>query len=149
MGGGTELVEARESGQHDVLQGVINGSFGEVYAIAPLNAPKWESLREKSLPHRLGQVPREAITLVAGVDVQKRGLYFVVRGFGARGSSWLVDAGFLHGLTADDEVWDTLTETLTTSYGGLRISLALIDSGFRPNKVEAGDQHRVYEYCRT
>lgn len=143
-----EYVGAIETGQHDQIQAVVNGSFGEPYAIAPLNAPKWEAVRRKALPYRTGEVPREVMRLVAGVDVQGDRLYFVLRGFGSRGASWLIQAGTLYGPTASDEVWDQLTELLTSRHGGLQVELALIDSGFRPNKPDAGDPHRVYEYCR-
>ena len=32
--------------------------------------------------------------------------------------------------------------------GGLAIRLTIIDSGFRPNKKDAGPEHIVYEFCR-
>ncbi|KTS30845.1 terminase [Methylobacterium indicum] len=143
-----ELTAARTSGQHDRVQAVMNGGFGEVYAAGPLNAPKWETVRACIQPYKMGEVPREATTLVAGIDVQKLSLYVVLRGFGARGSSWLVSAEQLHGPTDSDEVWDALANVLTTQHGGLPVSLALIDSGYRPGKIDAGDEHRVYEFCR-
>lgn len=42
-----------------------------------------------------------------------------------------------------------LESLLETTYGDLRIRLALIDSGFRPNKMEAGAESVVYDFCRS
>lgn len=144
-----EYVAARASGQHDRIQAVTNSSFGEVYAPAPLSAARWETILERTAPYKMGEVPREVVKLVAGVDVQGNSLYLVVRGFGARGSSWLIEATQLHGPTRDTAVWDALAAALTATYGGMSISLALVDSGFRPDKPDSGDEHAVYSFCRT
>jgi len=143
-----ELTAAKASGRPDKLQAVVNATFGEVYAPGPVNPPKWEDVKACILPYQLGMVPREGTVLVAGIDVQKLSLYVVLRVFGARGSSWLVSAEQLHGPTDGDEVWDALAATLTMRHGGLNVRLALIDSGFRPDKIDAGNEHRVYEFCR-
>ena len=142
-----ELMLARNNGDQEAIQGAINKA-GEVYSETPLNAPKAESVRAKIMPYQMGEVPREVMRLAAGIDVQGREIYYVVRGFGARGSSWLIQAETLQGSTAADDVWDDLADALLTPYGGLRIEKALIDSGFRPDKPGAGDVHRVYEFCR-
>ena len=143
-----ELAAARLSGRPDRLQAVVNATFGECYAGGPMNPPKWENVRACALPYLMGEVPREGTTLVAGIDVQKLSLYVVLRAFGSRGSSWLVSAEQLHGPTDGDEVWDALAATLTMTHGGMNVQLALIDSGFRPDKIDAGSEHRVYEFCR-
>ncbi|WP_244424713.1 terminase gpA endonuclease subunit [Methylobacterium nodulans] len=142
-----ELMLARLTSDHEAIQGSVNKA-GEVYAEAPMNAPKAESVRAKIVPYRLGEVPREVMRLVAGIDVQRRSIYYVVRGFGARGASWLIEAEELLGPTDGEEIWDDLADALTSAYGGLHIEKALIDSGFRPDKPDAGDVHKVYEFCR-
>ncbi len=58
--------------------------------------PKWKDLGIRlagSTPR--GMVPRGVYFLVAGSDVQANGVYWVVRGFGDRKTSWLIDFGFL------------------------------------------------------
>lgn len=144
----SEYVAARTSGEHDRLQAVVNSVFGEPYGKAPIGAMKWQALKECCQPYVMGEVPREVMTLVAGVDVQRRSLYYTIRGFGSRGSSWLVGADQLHGDTSGDEVWSALSGVLNDTYAGMRIQLALIDSGFRPDKPDAGDVHKVYDFCR-
>jgi phage terminase large subunit GpA-like protein len=141
-------VEAVQSGDTSNVQTVVNAGFGECYADVPLNAPRIEAVKAKVVPYRMGEIPREVMRLVAGIDVQKRSIFYTVRGFGARGSSWLVQAEELQGLTDSEEVWDALADVLTSSYGGLRIEKALIDSGFRPDKPDAGEAHRVYAFAR-
>ncbi len=141
-------VEAVQSGDGSNVQTVINAGFGECYADVPLNAPRVEAIKAKRVPYAMGDVPREVMRLVAGIDVQKREIFYVVRGFGARGASWLIQAEKLNGLTDGEDVWDDLADALLTPYGGLRIEKAFIDSGFRPDKPDAGDAHRVYAFAR-
>jgi phage terminase large subunit GpA-like protein len=83
-----------------------------------------------------------------GVDVQKFSLVYVIRAFGARGTSWLIDNGQLYGPTEDDDVWSALADLMLTQVGGLQIEKVFIDSGFRPDKPELGNEHKVYEFCR-
>lgn len=142
---------ALASGDHDRIQTAMNASFGECYALASSgDIPEWEEVyATRRLPYKLGQMPEEALALVAAVDVQKFSLYFLLRAFGARGTSWLVDYGQLFGPTDQDEVWNALTDVLTTQVDGWQIQRTLIDSGFRPNKIAPGEEHKVYAYCRN
>lgn len=55
--------------------------------------PKWTDLAKRmrvSYYHR-GKVPKEAWFLIASGDTQKDGVYFEVRAYGDRRTSWLVD----------------------------------------------------------
>ena len=57
-------------------------------------APKWQQLgRRLEAPHRRGTVPAGAIFLTAFIDTQDEALYWSVRAWGERATSWLVDAG--------------------------------------------------------
>jgi phage terminase large subunit GpA-like protein len=140
---------ALESGDDNRVQTAMNASFGELFSpIARGDVPEWQEVMSRRLPYRMGDVPLEVIRLVAGVDVQKRSLYYVIRGFGGRAASWLVGAGQLYGATEDDEVWSQLTDLILSPIGGVQIERCFIDSGFRPNKPDRGDEHKVYAYCR-
>lgn len=147
-----ELAEARLANDPDRLQTVTTAVFGEL--VSPFAGGEGitaTDVRNKALPYRLGQGPNEVVRMVAGIDVQRLSLYYVVRGFGSRGASWLVDCGQLFGPTDDEGlhgVWSQLSDVLISPHGGLHIELALIDSGFRPNKDEPGDVHKVYDFCR-
>ena len=143
------LVKAEMSGEEDKRQTATNANFGEVYAPGVSgDMPDWKAL----LKHRTHYPPMTLnpgiIRLVMGVDVQRSGLYFVTRGFGAKGRSWLVQNGFLIGDTAKDDVWDQLAEIMLEPISGVHVEKVGIDSGFRPDKKEPGSVHRVYDFCR-
>lgn len=143
------LLTAIASGSPDEIQTVMNASFGEVYNRAQdADAPAWEELLKNRLPYLKGEVPNGVIRVGMGVDVQKFSLYYVIRGFGARGTSWLLDQGQLYGPTDDLAVWQDLTDLMLQPVGGMQIEKVYIDSGFRPDKPEPGSEHMVYQFCR-
>jgi hypothetical protein len=72
----------------------------------------------------------------------------VIRGWGARATSWLIDYGQLYGETTLEPVWDSLIDLMTTPIGGKHILLTLIDSGFRPGKRVELPLNRVYQFGR-
>jgi phage terminase large subunit GpA-like protein len=140
---------ALQSGDHDRIQTAMNAGFGECYAMtASGDVPDWQEIMERRQPYRPGDVPAGGLRLAMGVDVQKFSLVYVIRAFGARGTSWLIDNGQLYGPTEDDDVWSALADLMLTQVGGLQIEKVFIDSGFRPDKPELGNEHKVYEFCR-
>lgn len=142
-------VEARQSGDPEKVQTVINAGFGELWAPMGGEVPEWREVEACSLPYRKGDVPAGVIFLTAAVDVQKRKLVFVVRGWGVRQESWLIDHGELYGDTRLDDVWmDLWHQVLDRHYADLPIRRCFIDSGFRPDKPDSGDVHKVYDFCR-
>lgn len=141
------LLTAQISGEEDKIQTVVNAGFGELYTPgAAGDLPEWKAVPEHRLPYKRGHAPLGVLRVVAGVDVQKRSLVYVIRGFGSRGTSWLLDYGYLLGSTAEPDVWNQLTLKMTAPIGGLMIEKVFIDSGFRPDKIDAGDEHKVYEW---
>lgn len=142
-------LNALSSGDDNEIQTAMNAGFGECYTLGGLGeTPEWQEVLKKRLPYRLGDLPREVLRIVTGVDVQKRSLVYVTRGFGARGSSWLLDFGQIYGPTAEKAVWDELDALILTPIRGKMIDCVFVDSGFRPNKANSGDEHRVYEFAR-
>jgi phage terminase large subunit GpA-like protein len=84
-----------------------------------------------------GTVPRDALLLTLGADVQLDHFWYVVRAWGQGLTSWLVEEGRV-------ETWDQLEEVLQREYNAEGdapnlIQLALIDSGFRTEEV--------YQFC--
>lgn len=140
---------ALNSGDHNKLQTSFNANFGECYsAISNTDAPDWQYVLERRLPYSCGTVPEGALRLVMGVDVQKMMLYYVIRAFGARGTSWLIENGEIHGPTSENSVWEQLAEIMLQPIDGHGIAKVLIDSGYRPDKKDSGDIHKVYAFCR-
>ncbi len=141
-------IEARQSGEQSRIQAVINTGFGELFAPGSGDVPEWEEVASLKRPYRRGEVPPGIRFLTLAVDVQKNRLVYTIRGWGAAGSSWLVDFGELFGPTTETEVWQQLAELVSRPIGGLTIHRGFIDSGFRPGKPVNLPVNRVYEFCR-
>lgn len=140
--------EALRSGDQETIKTVVNQGFGELWAPVGGDVPEWEEVRNCVLPYQRGDLPEGVLFLTMGVDVQKNRLVFVVRGWGVRQTSWLIDQGELWGDTAYDEVWLDLDDLIARQYSGLMVRRAFIDSGFRPGKKDIVPEHKVYEFCR-
>lgn len=149
-------VDARLSGDEAQIQTAINAQFGELYSLSGnAEVMEWQEVMQRRLPYLRGEVPAGVLRIVMGVDVQGMAIYYVIRGFGARGASWLLDWGVIQGHTDDsgeanlyDSIWTELAEKMLAPIGGMHVERVFIDSGFRPNKVNAGDEHRVYQFAR-
>jgi phage terminase large subunit GpA-like protein len=140
---------ALQSGDQNRIQTAMNAAFGECYSMtASGDVPEWQEIMERRLPYRQGEIPTGGLRLVMGVDVQKFSLVYVIRAFGSRGTSWLVENGQLYGPTDDDDVWSALADLMMQPIAGMQIEKVFIDSGFRPDKPEQGNEHKVYEFCR-
>lgn len=76
------------------------------------DAPEWEKLIARAEAYSLGTIPPGGLIITVGVDVQKDGLFYEVLVWGADLQSWVIDAGFLPGDTADKDAdcWTALTE---------------------------------------
>jgi phage terminase large subunit GpA-like protein len=140
-------LRALASGEQDKIQTAVNAGFGELYLAGGGEVPEWTEVvkMRESFAQR---VPDGVLSLVAAVDVQGNRLPYVIRGFGAQGTSWLIEHGYIWGPTKDEEVWRRLSEKLTTPIDDRLIKIAFVDSGFRPGKKESLPIHRVYEFCR-
>jgi len=141
-------LEAVALGDDAMIQTAINAGFGELHSPGGIGVKEWQQIARRRMPHKFGEVPLEVIKLSAAVDVQSNGLIYSVRGWGERATSWQIESGELAGFTNEPEIWTDLANVLTEHYDGLPISMALIDSGFRPNKPNEGPTNVVYDFCR-
>jgi phage terminase large subunit GpA-like protein len=140
---------ATRSADPEQIRAAINQGFGELWAPSGGEMPELAEVMNLCLPYKRCEVPTGVILITAGVDVQKNRLIPVVRGWGARGESWLIDYREIYGDTSQPEVWHDLADYLETPFAdNRRIRLALIDSGFRPNKKDTGAVSIVYDFCR-
>lgn len=145
-----EYIEAARSGDIEKVQAVVNSGFGELWAPSGGEVPEWQeiaNIARKSL-YRRGQVPDGAVYATLTCDVQKSGVYWTKRAWGARATSWLIDYGFLQGDTAEEEIWEAVADLLTEPVDEMPIRLGFIDSGFRPGKKDLLPINRIYEFCR-
>ena len=142
-----EWLTAVNSGDPESIRGKLNTVFGELYRIAA-DAPSWEAVRNLAAPYASGELPSGVLFITAAVDVQKSRLVYVVRGWGLRGESWLIENGELYGETERDEVWEDLADLLEKRWGGKAIRRMGIDSGYRPGDKWKRPTNMVYAFAR-
>jgi phage terminase large subunit GpA-like protein len=143
-----DLVTAENSGDSHEIQTIVNSRFGECYINLAGDAPEWAHVKAHANIYERGTVPSDVVKLVMTVDVQKNRIMWLVRGWGARGTSWLVDYGELWGETFEAGVWDDLADLIKQPWDGMDLNLVLVDSGFRPGKKDEMPINRVYDFCR-
>jgi len=144
----SSYVTAKLSGQQTEVQSVMNTGFGELFAPGGGDVPEWQQVQGLRVEHKKTIVPDWVKLVTAGVDVQGNRLVYVVRGWGAKGTSALIDHGELWGRTTEEGVWNELAQLLTAGVGDLPIHKMIVDSGYRPGKPFLVPQNRVYEFCR-
>jgi phage terminase large subunit GpA-like protein len=143
-----DYVTALNSGDSNEIQTVVNSRFGECYLNLAGDVPEWSMVKAHQGVYERGTVPDEAVYLVMTADVQKNRIVWLVRGWGARGTSWLIDHGELWGETMHEGVWEDFAELIKTPIDGVDLKLVLVDSGFRPGKKDEMPLNRVYDFCR-
>lgn len=143
-----QYVAAVRASDPNRIQVALNTGLGELFRVSG-DAPDWQEVANKREPYRQGTVSDKVQFLTAGVDVQKDRLYYVVRGWGYRSESWLIEHGELWGETEKDQVWNDLGELLYSDFDGKSITTMLVDSGYRPGKDRyRRPQNKVYAFCR-
>lgn len=113
------------------------------------DAPDYVRLLERREDYREKQIPPLGLLLVAGVDVQHKGIWVEVVAYAPDRQSWTVWREFLDGDTTDPErgAWTKLTalydEKFVDAFGGSRSIDALgVDAG------DGGRAHQVYAWVR-
>lgn len=144
---------AVKTGDENQIQTAVNTNFGECYAMGMLGGEMadWRFIKEKkAFPYIMAeaQVPRFVIRTTMGVDVGKWDLWWVLRGWGEGGKSALLNRGRLLGPTSEWDIWRELEPIFHTPYAGIVPERVFIDSGFRADKPDQGDQHIIYEFCK-
>lgn len=144
---------ALQSGRQGRIRAQVNTGFGELYA-TQIVVDDWR-LATEPLIGDYG-IPESIAFIVAGVDVGKRALHWVVRGFGVGWTSWELAHGIIEGDTRFAEPWDELAGLLERDWGGRPIHRMIVDSGYNPTsdpdgRVDESDvvaTNAVYEFCR-
>lgn len=143
------LVSAYRSREDERIQAVINTGGGEVWRTRG-DAPEWQEVAALRAPYQRRTVPEGVQLVTLGADVQKFGIYYVVRGWGFNAESWLLDHGFVAGETEYDNAWILLGRLLSGDYlaDARRIDRGFIDSGYRPGDKLRRPAHQVYTFAR-
>ena len=116
-------------------------------------APEWKLLYARREEYAERMVPPGGLVLTGSADIQKAGIFYEVLAWGVGLVSWVVEAGYLEGETADEtnEVWGKLAEVAASRYedacGNLQgIEAFAVDAGYCSNQVYqwVRSRHRAY-----
>lgn len=126
------------------LQSFVNVSLAETWEEAG------ERVEASPLYHRReyyrAQVPKNALVLTAGVDVQDDRLEATVYGWGLEAESWVITHRVFEGDPGRSELWRRLDEFLLAHYQHetghkMKIAAACVDSGGHYTDA-------VYKFCK-
>lgn len=137
---------ALKAGRAEPMQVFKNETLGESWEVSSETADEHE-LAARAEDYALGTVPRGALVLVAGVDVQDNRFELLVWGIGRGEEMWLVDYQVLMADPGNPEDWDRLDAFLLNRYqqaagGKLGIEATAIDTG-------GHFTHQVYGFVRA
>lgn len=131
-----DWLQAVDTKKDGVMQAVMNTSFGELWAVAG-ERPAASVIDECVGAYSRNEVLPWVRRIILSVDVQGDRLEYVIRGWGYKLSSALIDQGELYGDTLQDPVWDQLDELLEAPFGDRSIDYLVVDAGYRTDKVLA------------
>lgn len=136
-------LKAQRNFDKELLKVFINTVLGETFSEAG------KSIESSGLEQRKeeypAEVPRDALVLTAGADVQDDRIECEIVGWGIGWENWSIDYAVFMGDTARDFVWEQLDQYLLTTWlhetdTRMRPVVSCIDSGYRANKV--------YQFCK-
>lgn len=99
------------------LKTFVNVVLGDVWTERG-DAPEWKRLAARRETYQRGHVPKGALALTAGVDVQDDRLEVEIVAWGRNRVSWSVDHVVIHGNPGQGVVWADLTDLLNRTYPG-------------------------------
>lgn len=128
----------------DLLRVFANHTLGETWQERG-NSPPWETLYNRRERYKVGTVPRGAVILTGGADVQDDRIELEVTGWGEGLESWSVAYHVVNGDTAKAETWRAFEVLLATRFphecgGDMPLRLTAVDSGY--------ETQTVYNWCR-
>lgn len=129
-----DWITAKESEKSGQMQVEMNTGFGELWSVMG-DSPSWSAVKDKEALHEKGTVPSRVNSIFLTVDVQKDRLEYVIRGWGYKKTSWLIDQGELAGDTEQPEVWDELAELFEAGIDGHVIDYMTVDARYRGTQV--------------
>jgi phage terminase large subunit GpA-like protein len=102
--------------------------------------PPWKTIYDRRERYRIATVPRGAVILTCGVDVQGDRLEYEVVGWGEGMESWSVEYGVIIGSPSEASTWAELDRVLQRQYAHedgalLPIRMLGIDSGYATQDV--------------
>jgi len=121
-----------------LLQNFRNSWLAEVWEDR-VHELKGEHIRVRQANYQQPEVPAGVHVVTAGVDVQADHLWYVIRGWGAYGESWLIRYGQVPTFDALARFLFHAEYKFHTGTGFINVRGAFIDSGYRTDEV--------YKFC--
>lgn len=141
------LINAYQSKEPERIQAAINTGFGELFKESG-EAPEWEEVAGLIRDRESLTLPPNVGLITLGSDVQKYGVYWVIRAWSSN-KSWKLDSGYLSGETEYDDVWLQLDRIVTMQIQGRKIDRVFVDSGYKPGRdTFRRPDHMVYRFAR-
>jgi phage terminase large subunit GpA-like protein len=138
-------------GNPELLKTFVNTILGETWK-GTGDSPPWERLYNRREHYAIGVVPKGALVLTAGVDVQggsagNARIEYEVVGWGPRFESWSIEYGTIRGELANEDVRAQLVRALERSFP---VSGSSLSMPVRMIAVDAGfDTQNVYAFVRS
>lgn len=137
----------KAQGKADQLKTFVNTVLGETW-VEKGDAPDWRRLYERREVYPTNEIPKRALLLTGGVDVQKDRLEAQIVAWGKGKESWVIDNRVFPGDTSDlspTGPWEGVREMMRESWtregeeATVRMGLRLvaIDSGYNTQTVYA------------
>jgi len=129
----------------ETLKTFVNTSLGETWDEYMFEEDfEWQKLLNRREEYK--KIPKKAVVLVCGVDVQDNRLEGEIRAFGENEESWGIKRFVIYGSPALKSTWKDLDNIIFDEYDRedgikLRVSCTCIDSG-----GHFADE--VYKYCK-
>lgn len=135
-----------KTGDKSKLKTFTNTTLGETWE-EEIESTDQNELKKRAEDYPLRIVPRGALVLVAGVDVQSNRFEIVLWGIGVGEEMWPVDYTVLDANPADERDWQKLDDYLLSTFPHacgttLKIEAAAIDTGGHYT-------HQAYNFCRV
>lgn len=141
-----EAIELKKKGDATALKTWTNTTLGQSYKLEgeSSNADQLRA-RAKEFPYRLRLVPRAALLLTAGVDVQDNRFHVNVWGFGREDQSWLIDRRVIYCNPGQWASWMQLDAYLGTRFPHEAGQTCAIEA----TAIDTGGHftHAVYRYA--
>lgn len=137
-----DFFDAKESGKPDKLQTYFNNVLS-LYWKEVVQEQTDATVRESVIEYDRDKVPDQALALIATVDVQKYGYWYLIRAWASNETSWKMEHGFV---STEEELDHILFEkTWPSCHGAMKIWRAAIDVGGGEH-AESGETSSEWVY---
>lgn len=135
-----------KQGDKALLKAFVNTTLGETWE-EDVEQTDHNELMTRREDFPLRTVPRGALVLVAGVDVQDNRFEIKVWGIGRDEEMWTIDRVVLEANPADERDWDKLDQYLLSKFPHASGQML----GIEATSIDTGGHftHQVYAFCRA